>query len=140
MSLVTTRSRYGLRLLVELAEQGVARATDLAGIARRQGIPESYLAKLALALKAAGLIRSERGARGGYALARAPEDIDLFTVVEVLEGRSSLLECSSDPSSCPRSGECKTLPVWTGLDQVVREYLSAITVASLAGSFTDYSI
>lgn len=134
MSLITTRSRYGLRLLIELAERGASGPVDLKSIAASQGIPELYLAKLVLPLKAAGLLRASRGARGGYELARAPAEIDLLTVVEVLEGRSSLLECTADPALCPRSGECRTLPVWSGLDAAVKEYLRDISVADAARS------
>ena len=132
MSLITTRSRYGLRLLVELAERGVSGPVDLKTIAASQGIPERYLAKLVLPLKSAGILRASRGARGGYELARKPGDIDLLSVVEVLEGRSSLLECTAEPSICPRSGECRTFPVWSGLDKAVKDYLRGLTVADAA--------
>lgn len=141
MSLITTRSRYGLRLLIELAERGSSGPVDLKSIAASQGIPELYLAKLVVPLKAAGLLRASRGAKGGYELAKAPADIDLLTVVEVLEGRSSLLDCTAEPELCPRSGECRTLPVWKGLDQAVKKYLRGITVADAAHApFLEYSI
>lgn len=141
MSLITTRSRYGLRLLIELAERGVAGPVDLKSIAESQDIPEQYLAKLVVPLKAAKLLRSSRGPRGGYELARSPEDIDLLTVVEVLEGRSSLLDCTAEPGLCPRSGKCRTLPVWKGLDRAVKDYLRGITVADAARSpILEYSI
>lgn len=132
MSLITTRSRYGLRLLVELAERRASGPIDLKSIASSQDIPELYLAKLVIPLKAAGLLRAARGARGGYVLARRPEDIDVLTVVEVLEGRSSLLDCTAEPGLCPRSGECRTLQVWKGLDKVVKDYLRGISVAEAA--------
>lgn len=140
MSLITTRSRYGLRLLVELAERGMAQATDLGSVARRQDIPELYLSKLATPLKAAGILRSERGAKGGYRLARRPEDITVLDVVEALEGRSSLLECTGEPGACVRSGECKTLPIWSGLDKVIQDYLRGISLADAAGAAIDYTI
>mgnify|MGYP001389580731 CR=1 FL=1 len=132
MSLITTRSRYGLRLLVELAERGASGPVDLKTIAASQDIPELYLAKLVVPLKAAGLLRAARGAHGGYELAKPPRDIDLLAVVEVLEGRSSLLDCTAEPELCPRSGECRTLPVWKGLDKAVKDYLRGISVADAA--------
>ncbi len=132
MSLITTRSRYGLRLLIDLAARGEEGPVDLRSIAERQAIPEQYLAKLVAPLKAASILRSARGARGGYELARRAESIDLLSVVEVLEGRSSLLDCTADPGSCERSGDCQTLPIWQGLDRVVREYLRGLTVADAA--------
>lgn len=140
MNMITTRSRYGLRMLIELAETGGTEPLDLATIAKRQQIPEQYLSKLAIPLKTAGILRTERGAHGGYRLAKPASDIDLLTVVEVLEGRSSLLECTQDPSCCSRSGECRTLPVWNGLDKVFRDYLKGKTVATVARTFPDYSI
>ena len=140
MSLITTRSRYGLRFLIDLAEHGESELLDLGSIAARQEIPEYYLSKLIIPLKSAGLIRSERGARGGFSLARPASEITVLTVVEVLEGRTSLLECTANPATCSRSGECRTLPVWTGLDKVVRDYLAGMTVASVAKLSLDFSI
>lgn len=141
MSLVSTRSRYGLRFLIDLAENGRNGPVDLGSVATRQEISEQYLAKLTLPLKAAGIIRAARGAHGGYELARSPEKIDLWTVVEVLEGRSSLLECTADPGVCARSSRCRTLPIWHGLDRTVRAYLAGISLAEAAGAAAnDYSI
>ena len=132
MSIISTRSRYGLRLLIDLAERASGETVDLHSIAVRQAIPEKYLSKLAASLLGAGLIRSVRGAKGGYALAKAPEDIDLYTVVEVLEGRLSLLECTHDPEACPRSSDCGARSLWGGLEQAVRDYLGAKTLATVA--------
>ncbi len=138
--MITTRSRYGLRFLIDLAEHGGTELLDLGSIAKRQEIPEYYLSKLIIPLKSAGLIHSERGAGGGYSLAKPASEITVLTVVEVLEGHTSLLECTADPATCSRSGECRTLPVWTGLDKVVRDYLAGMTVASVAQFSPDFSI
>jgi Rrf2 family protein len=132
MSTISTRSRYGLRLLVDLAEQGAGGPVDLHSIAERQAIPESYLSKLARALLGAGLIRSVRGAGGGYVLAKAPEDLDILTVVEVLEGPTSLLECRASPASCPRSSNCGARGLWAGLEEAMRDYLAGKTIAQVA--------
>jgi Rrf2 family protein len=141
VSIVSTRSRYGLRFLVDLAQHGAEWPLDLGTVAERQGIPETYLAKLVVPLKSAGIVRSARGAKGGYELARAPGEITIQEVVEVLEGRASLLECTDRPELCARSGDCPTLPVWTGLEKVVRGYLGAITVGDAAVSrAADYCI
>jgi Rrf2 family protein len=133
MASISTRSRYGLRLLVDLAERGRGAPLDLHSIAESQAIPESYLSKLAQALLGAGLIRSIRGAKGGYVLARPPEDIDILTVVEVLEGPTSLLECTNAPDSCPRSSSCGARGLWAGLEGAMRDYLAARTIAQVAG-------
>ncbi len=140
MSLITTRSRYGLRLLLELTERGSNGPVDLGSVARSQDIPEMYLSKLVVPLKAAGILRSERGAKGGYELAGRPEDITMLRVVEALEGRSSLLECTANQDACARSGDCRTLPVWAGLDRVIKNYLGGISLADAAHAALDYSI
>src|SRR5512141_3153198 len=112
MSFISTRSRYGLRFLIELTQRNTEGPIDLGSIAERQAIPETYLAKLVVPLRNAGIIRSARGAKGGYELARLPEDIPVLEVVEVLEGRSSLLECTEHPELCARAADCPTLPIW----------------------------
>jgi Rrf2 family protein len=138
---ISTRSRYGLRFLVDLAQRGAEGPIDLRSVADRQAIPETYLAKLVVPLRNAGIIRSARGAKGGYELSRAPAEIVLLDVVEVLEGRSSLLECTERPELCARSADCPTLPVWTGLEKAVRDYLTAVTVGDVATARNpDYSI
>jgi Rrf2 family protein len=132
MSFISTRSRYGLRFLIDLAQHGAEGPIDLGSVAERQAIPETYLAKLVVPLRNAGIIRSARGAKGGYELTRAPSAIALLDVVEVLEGRSSLLECTDRPELCARSADCPTLPIWSGLEKVVRDYLTSVTVGDAA--------
>jgi len=141
LSLISTRSRYGLRFLIDLAQREGSGPVDLGSVASRQAIPETYLAKLAVPLRSAGIIRSARGAKGGYELARGPTDISVLEVVEVLEGRTSLLECTEHPENCARSADCPTLPVWTGLEAAVRSYLSRVSVSDAAAPRApDYSI
>ncbi len=141
VSFISTRSRYGLRFLIDLAQRGALGPIDLGSIAERQGIPETYLAKLVVPLRNAGIIRSARGAKGGYELARSPAEVAVLEVVEVLEGRSSLLECTDRPELCARSADCPTLPVWTGLETVVHDYLASVSVGDVAAPRApDYSI
>jgi Rrf2 family iron-sulfur cluster assembly transcriptional regulator len=141
MSFISTRSRYGLRFLIDLAQRGSDGPIDLGSIAERQGIPETYLAKLVVPLRNAGIIRSARGAKGGYELSRSPGSIAVLDVVEVLEGRSSLLECTERPELCARSADCPTLPIWTGLEKVVHEYLQGVSVGDAAAPReAEYSI
>ncbi len=138
---ISTRSRYGLRFLIDLAQRGAEGPIDLGSVAERQDIPETYLAKLVVPLRNAGIIRSARGAKGGYELTRAPGEIVLRDVVEVLEGRSSLLECTERPEFCARSANCPTLPIWTGLEKAVNDYLTSVTVGDAAAPRSpDYSI
>ncbi len=141
MSFISTRSRYGLRFLIDLAQRRAEGPIDLGSIAERQAIPETYLAKLVVPLRNAGIIRSARGAKGGYELVRSPNEIPVLDVVEVLEGRSSLLECTERPELCARSADCPTLPIWTGLEKTVRDYLRGVTVGDAATPrASDYSI
>jgi Rrf2 family protein len=141
VSFISTRSRYGLRFLIDLSQHGAEGPIDLGSIAERQAIPETYLAKLVVPLRNAGIIRSARGAKGGYELARSPGEIKVQEVVEVLEGRSSLLECTDHPELCARSADCPTLPIWTGLEKVIHDYLEGVTVGDAAAPRAfDYSI
>jgi len=141
VSFISTRSRYGLRFLIDLAQRGAEGPIDLGSIAARQGIPETYLAKLVVPLRNAGVIRSARGAKGGYELARSPDEIAVMEVVEVLEGRTSLMECTDHPETCARAADCPTLPVWTGLEKVIQDYLASVSVSDVAAPrVPDYSI
>lgn len=141
MSLISTKSRYGLRLLLDLAERRAEGPVDLASVAKRQDIPEAYLAKLAQALKGAGFLRAARGSRGGYELARRPEDLSLLDLVEALEGKPALLECAERPEACGRAVDCRAWPVWKGLDAVIREYLAGVSLAAALGQAeADYVI
>ena len=141
MSFISTRSRYGLRFLIELAQRTTEGPVDLGSIAEHQAIPETYLAKLVVPLRNAGAVRSARGAKGGYELARPAADISVQEVVEVLEGRTSLLECTDHPELCARSADCPTLPIWTGLEKAIDDYLSGVTLSDAAAPRTpDYSI
>lgn len=141
MSLISTRSRYGLRFLIELSQRAGEGPVDLGSVAERQSIPETYLAKLVVPLRNAGIIRSERGAKGGYELARPASDISVQEIVEVLEGRTSLLECTDRPELCARSADCPTLPIWIGLEKAICDYLSGVSLSEAsAPRAPDYSI
>lgn len=128
---ISTRSRYGLRLLVDLAIQRDRKTVFLHEIAKRQGISEKYLSKLVIPLRGAGLIQSERGAHGGYTLAKSPEKINLFEVIKCLEGGVNLLDCTETASSCARSGDCSSRTVWLGLEKAMRDYCEGVSIADL---------
>lgn len=128
---ISTRSRYGLRLLYELARRNDSKPVFLNEIAKSQAVSEKYLSKLVIPLRSAGLIRSSRGAHGGYVLARKPDEISLLEVIEVLEGSISLIECMEDPASCERSDGCPARGIWLGLDKVMREYCSGVNLEDM---------
>jgi Rrf2 family protein len=114
--------------MLDLARSYDRRATPLAEIAKGQNLSVKYLEQLIIPLKASGLIRSVRGARGGYRLARRPDRITLGQIVEVLEGGLSLVECVDDPKACKLQADCLTRPVWRGISRLVKEHLSSLTL------------
>lgn len=93
---LATRTRYGVRLMVDLAEHGTEGVVPLKDVAARQDISKKYLGQVAAPLVAAGLVRVERGVAGGYELARSPESITLADIVEATEGGFNLLDCTND--------------------------------------------
>jgi Rrf2 family transcriptional regulator, iron-sulfur cluster assembly transcription factor len=136
---LSTRSRYGARLLLDLAKHGQDGPVGVAEIAKRQDISLKYLEKLAKVLKKGGIIRSVRGARGGYLLTRPPGEITMGQVVRVLEGDLSLVACTNDHSVCPRREVCPTVGMWRDVSQVLLQKLDSITMESLLSSYPEGS-
>ncbi len=141
---MSTRGRYGVRLMVALALRFGSGSVLLRDIARQEGISEKYLSQIVIPLKAAGLVISQRGSRGGYALARPPEGITVKDVVEAIEGVIAPVpcvdpagsaragECGENPAGCARATTCVATGVWKRLrDDIVRS-LASFTLASLA--------
>ena len=128
---LSTKGRYGMRAMLDLAqhyEDGLILAKD---VARRQGISERYLEHLFLTLKTAGLIKSVRGAHGGFTLARPPHKIKLMDILSVSEGQIALVDCVADASVCSRSSFCATRDLWTELQSVIGEVLRSQTLQDL---------
>ncbi len=121
---LSTRVRYGARALVDLATHYGESPQLIREVARRQEISQHYLEQIIITLKAAGLVKSIRGARGGVILAKPPSQISLDEVVRVLEGSTAPVECVDDPGVCSRSDGCAMRDVWTevkhAIDQVLR--------------------
>ena len=131
----STRSRYGLRLMIELAVRaGSNRPILLKEISASQEISEKYLSKLVIPLKNSGLIISERGAKGGYLLARRAADISVYEIVSVLEGDLAPVDCLVVPEICGRSKACSAREVvWQELEEVIADFLKSKTLDILAG-------
>lgn len=121
---LSTRSRYGLRFMFELALHYKEGPVLLRDIAQHQNISEKYLSKLVIPLKAIGLINTYRGAHGGYSLAREPGKITVKQIVDVLEGDTSTVERIPDPLN-------PTWEVWSGLDKAVSDYLESINLETV---------
>lgn len=132
--MVSTRGRYALRMMADLAEHAGGGSVALKDIAERQDISKKYLEQIIPVLTGAGLLRTVRGAHGGYSLAKAPEQYTVGEIVRAAEGSMAPVACMEiSPNQCPRCDHCETLPVWTGLQKVVDEYLNGITLADVIG-------
>ncbi len=128
---LSTRGRYGVRLMVDLALHYGDGPIYLKNIAERQGISEKYLWQLINPLKTTGLVSSTRGAHGGYALGRAPEDISLKEILKVLEGSLCLVECVDNPSFCERSTSCVSRDIWGEASKNLQQTLENTTLAEM---------
>ena len=128
---LSTRGRYGTRVLLDLTLSGGKEPVPLKDIARRQQISLLYLEHLIAPLVAAGMIRSTRGARGGVRLARSPQEIRLSEVIGLLEGSIVVVGCIGDPDACPRSELCVTRDIWSELKKAMDGVLESITLQDL---------
>ena len=128
---LSTKGRYGARLMLELALRFGAGPVLLKEIAANQEISEGYLEQIMPQLKAAGLVRSSRGAHGGYMLARHPSEITLGEVVRIVEGSMALVECVVAPGICERADLCVTRDVWGTISEKMAEILNGITLEDM---------
>ncbi|MDJ0811517.1 MAG: Rrf2 family transcriptional regulator [Desulfobacterales bacterium] len=128
---LSTRSRYGTRILLELARQSDGNPVQVGTISRHQDISVKYLEQLIRTLKKAGLVTSVRGARGGHILARAPEAISLGAIVRLFEEQHELVKCISSPDICQMADECRVRLAWKEATDALYERLDAITIADL---------
>ena len=128
---LSTRTRYGVRAILELAENAGKGPMQLKAIARRQDISAKYLEQLMAVLKSAGLVRSVRGAKGGYILTRPANDIRLSEVFHCLEGTVTTAECVEDENYCQRAAGCAAKLIWTQIHEAIEEVLAANTLQDL---------
>src|SRR5450830_1317607 len=120
---ISTRTRYGMRLMVNLAANFKNGYSFLKDVAKSEGISEKYLSLIVIPLKAAGMLTTIRGVHGGYILSKHPTKISVKDVVEILEGDLSLVECSKDEKYCIKSKNCVTHDIWSGLSEKIADYL-----------------
>ena len=141
---LSTRTRYGMRATIELAQYDAPRPLQLKLIAERQDISVKYLEQLMSMLRSAGFVRSIRGSKGGYVLAKPPEQIKLSDLFHSLEGTVTTAECTEDEDYCGRSADCAAREVWVKVETAINEVLSKITLADLVKSAkkraSDYQI
>ena len=128
---LTTRSRYGTRMILDMALHGQNGPVRIKDIAARQGVSVKYLEKLVRDLKEAGFVRSRRGPRGGHELDKPLAAISVGDIVRALEGDLSLVECGDEAGPCPRQADCLTRGVWMEAARAMHEKLDSITLADL---------
>ncbi len=128
---VSTRGRYGLRAMLELARCFGDAPVVMADLAEREGLSRKYLHTLLTGLKAAGLARSVRGAGGGFVLARDPSEINLKEILHALEGSLCLVDCVEDERACDRANGCTARGVWQELSGAIENILGNMTLADV---------
>lgn len=128
---ISTRTRYGIRAMLEIALHPGDVPVEMSVISKNQGISRKYLHTLLLALKNNGLLTSVRGTAGGYLLARDPAEITVYEIFTILEGSMNLVDCVTDTGSCGRSAGCVTRNIWDRLSCLIRDELDMLTLADL---------
>lgn len=128
---LSTKGRYACRAMLELALNYKKKPILLREIAKNQEISEKYLDRILSSLKSSGLIKSTRGAQGGYSLVKPPSKIKLNEIIQSLEGSLAPVECVDDPKLCHRSDICATKDVWLQLKEVMIKTLESITLQDL---------
>ena len=130
--LISTRGRYALRVLVDLAEQNKEEYTPLKEIAARQEISQKYIESIMTMLSKAGFVEGAHGKGGGYRLSRLPEEYKIGDVLRLTEGSLAPVSCLENGAvKCERAAQCRTLPMWTKLDSLINGYLDKISLADL---------
>lgn len=133
--LVSTKGRYALRVMIDLAEHQSDGFIPLKVIAERQEISEKYLENIIKLLVKAKLLTSLRGKGGGYQLTKAPEQYTVESILRITEDSMAPVAClEPGAEACPRAAECRTLSMWQGLDKLITEYFANITLADLMRS------
>lgn len=129
---ISTKGRYALRMVLDLAEHREDGFVSLQVIANRQDISKKYLEQIVPLLNQAGIFRRNRGYQGGYMLAESPDQYTVGDILRATEGSLSPVACLEDAENrCERSGSCPTLKVWQGLEKVIVEYLDSITLQNI---------
>ena len=130
---ISTKGRYALRVMIDLAGHETGAVISLRDISQRQGITLKYLEQIIPLLSRAGLLKSMRGSSGGYRLTRPASEYTAGEILRAVEGSLVPVACLEDePNRCSRCGECMTLPFWQGLARVIDNYVDGITLQDLA--------
>lgn len=129
---ISTRGRYALRMLLDMALADPDRPVRVKDIAERQEISEKYMEQIMSLLNKAGLVRSIRGPQGGYFLAKKPEEYTVGTILRLTEGNLAPVECiECEKRDCPRQEDCVTILLWERLDEAIRGVVDTVTLKDL---------
>ena len=129
---ISTKGRYAIRVILDLAEHNTGEYTPLDDIAKRQEISEKYLESIVSVLVKNDLLTALRGKGGGYKLVKEPDEYTVASILKVTEGSFAPIAClEHQPNRCDRAGFCKTLKMWEGLQQLIEDYFENITILDL---------
>lgn len=128
---VNTKVRYGLRAILQIADNYGGDPVPISAISESQEISGKYLEQVVGTLRRADLIQSRKGVRGGYTLARAPEEINLWEIITALDSHTTLVDCVMEPEVCDRSDDCLTRSIWTLLSARMEEFWSSFKLSDL---------
>jgi len=128
---LSTRTRYGVRALLDIAQHSNEGPVLLRDTAKRQELSKSYLEHILIPLKVAGLIRTSRGAQGGFVIAKPPTQIRLYEIVQILERKVALVECVDNPKAYPHSDTCALHVLWQEITEAISQILKSTTLQDL---------
>ena len=134
---ISTKGRYGLRILIDIATHDPDKPRMVRDIAESQQRSEKYISRLIIDLRRARLVRSVRGVKGGFFLARSPNEITLLDILETMEGTISIVDCVMAPEKCPRNSICGVRGIWQRLNEGIREQMRGITFAEILAEYTN---
>ncbi|MBE6935971.1 MAG: RrF2 family transcriptional regulator [Ruminococcaceae bacterium] len=131
--MISTKGRYALRVMIDLAEEQAAGYTPLKGIVEREDVSQKYLESIMTMLSKAGLVDAVHGKGGGYRLNRPVEEYTLADILSVTEGSLAPVAClHADAEPCEKADECRTRPVWTKLEEIIEDYLRSVSLKDLS--------
>lgn len=129
---ISTKGRYAIRVMIDLAQHNTGEYIPLMDIAKRQEISEKYLESIVVILSRNDFVQSLRGKGGGYRLIKDPSEYTVGSILRITEGSFAPVSClEKQPNRCERASYCKTLHMWEGLQKVVEEYFEGITIQDL---------
>jgi len=137
---ISTKGRYGLRILIDLAMHDPGKPRMLKDIAKSQQISEKYISRLVIGLRKAKMVKSVRGVNGGFLLAKTPESITLLEILEAMEGPLSIVDCVTKPDKCNRHSLCPARTIWCQLNDGLRELTRKITLDNILDAYRKQNV